>query len=165
MMRLLKIISLLFIVAVLIIPVKAEGENENPGDQNGNGSLKIDTELNSTSNSQKSSYVEETDLYNLFVPETDNKVRMIQQEEVSKYKQEKESIFQQKNTSGKNEQEYRSLLFQANQAIKNSEGDTIHLEAPKKQISIITIVLGLMGLIVMALSASVTLKKRREQDE
>lgn len=165
MMRLLKIISLLFIVAVLITPVKAEGENENPGDQNGNGSLKIDTELNSTSNSQKSSYVEETNLYNLFVPETDNKVRMIQQEEVSTYKQEKELIFQQKNTSGKNEQEYRSLLFQANQAIKNSEGDTIHLEAPKKQISIITIVLGLMGLIVMALSLGFTLKKRREQDE
>lgn len=164
MKKIFKIICLLTIAVVLIIPVRAEGENEDSGEKNTKGSLKIDTELNSAGG-KKSSYVDEIELYNLFVIETENKINKIQHEEISTYKQEKDMIFQRQNTSVTDGQEYRSLLFQLNQTIKNSEGDTIRLEAPKKQISTSTIVLGAMGLTVMVLSVSFTLKKRRDTDE
>lgn len=165
MKKILKIIFLLSIVGTTIVPIRAEGETKDYGEQNTSGSLIIDTELNSSVQGRQTTYAEETELYKLFIPSTEIKINNKQQEEVSTYFQEKNILFQKKNILKNSGEEYRSLLFQANQKIKNNEGDMIDLEVKKKPIPWFIIILGGMGLTVMIFSVIFSIRKRRKKYE
>lgn len=165
MKKVFKIFYLFLIASALLLPIRVKAENGDDGEENTNGSLIIDTELDSSSGGKQTTFVDETDLHKLFIPETENEINNLKQEEASAFIQEKDMLFQKKTTLKESGEEYRSILFQANQTIKNSEGDTISLEVRKKPIPVPTMILGAMGLTVMIFSVIFSRRKRREKDE
>lgn len=148
-----KKILLLCIISILTIPIYAE---ENQLD----GSLRIDTELNTETIQPQSFYIDENQLDQLFLPKSKNKVQKLQQDEKLKFNQLQQLIFKNSNNI-RIEEDYRKLLFQLNQSIKNSERDQILLEFKSNNIPLSTLILGIVGFVIMILSLRFTFKKRR----